>query len=57
LGLGMLGQTNHDHYDVEYVQVSHEGPPPPPPDCPREEILAELARMEGAIRAIRDMIA
>jgi len=57
LGLGMVGQTNHDHYDVEFVRVSDEGSTPPPPDCPREEILAELARMEAAIRAIRGLIA
>lgn len=55
LGLGMLGQTNHDHYDVEFVSVTHEGTPPPP-DFPREEILAELARVEEAIRVIRTMI-
>jgi hypothetical protein len=57
LGLGMLGATNHDHFDVEFAQVFGEEPPPPPPDCPREEILAELARVEAAIRAIRDLIA
>ena len=55
LGLGMLGQTNHDHYDVEFVSVTDEGTPPPP-DFPREEILAELARVEEAIGAIRTMI-
>jgi hypothetical protein len=56
LGLGMLGATNHDHFDVEFALVVREEPPPPPPDCPREEILAELSRVEEAIRAIRALI-
>lgn len=55
LGLGMLGQTNHDHFDIEFVRLTHEETPPSP-DFPREQILAELARMEETIRAIRTMI-
>jgi hypothetical protein len=56
-GLGMLGETNHDHYDLEFALVSDEASPPAQPECPREEILAELARIEEAIRTIRDLIA
>ena len=55
-GLGMLGETNHDHFDVEFVRVAQEDLPSPRPDCPREEILAELARIEAAVQAIRDLI-
>ncbi len=55
-GLGMLGQTNHDHFDVEFVRVPREDSLPPRPDYPREEIGVELARIEAAIQAIRDLI-
>jgi hypothetical protein len=52
-GLGMVGETNHDHFDVEFVQVAREEPDY---EWPREEILAELAHIEEAILAIRKLI-
>ncbi|HSJ53687.1 MAG TPA: hypothetical protein VLC52_08035, partial [Anaerolineae bacterium] len=55
-GLGMVGQTNHDHFDVEFVRVSDEAPAVPPPDCPTEAILAELSRIEEAMQAIRQLL-
>lgn len=56
LGLGMIGATNHDHFDVEFVRLEEEDVPPAD-TYPREEVLAELARIEDAIRAIRDLMA
>ncbi len=59
LGLGMLGGTNHDHFDVEFTRFEEEpgngngnGP-----ECPKEEILAEVAKMEAAAAAIRELLA
>jgi len=55
LGLGMLGGTNHDHFDVEFTRLDEEpGPPGPGPGvCPKEEILAEVSKIEAAMTAIR----
>jgi hypothetical protein len=58
LGLGMVGGTNHDHFDVEFALMEEHLPPEPPepPECPTEEIEAELLKIEAAIAAIRDLI-
>lgn len=60
-GLGMIAATNHDHYDVEYIRLEEDEPPPPPPPPPPEwpvaEIEAELAKIEEAIEAIRELLA
>lgn len=55
LGLGMLGGTNHDHFDVEFTRLEEEpGPPGPGPGvCPKEEILAEVSKIEAAMTSIR----
>jgi hypothetical protein len=36
LGLGMIGETNHDHLDVFYRQVAETPPGPPEPPAPPE---------------------
>lgn len=56
LGLGMIGETNHDHFDVEYVRVEEETIPGPGTECPKEEIEAQLAKIEEAIAAIRTLL-
>lgn len=58
-GLGMVAATNHDHIDVEFALVEEDGgpiEPPVGPECPTEEILAELDRIEDAVRAIRQLL-
>lgn len=58
LGLGMVAGTNHDHIDVEFVRLE-DGEPPEPPEpgeCPTEEILAELVKIEEAVDAIRQLL-
>jgi hypothetical protein len=69
LGLGMLAATNHDHFDVEYTRFEGEpddgdgddgdgdgddGDETPP--CPADEIEAELAKIEAAVAAIRQLL-
>ncbi|HSJ56368.1 MAG TPA: hypothetical protein VLC95_04255 [Anaerolineae bacterium] len=56
LGLGMIGATNHDHFNVEYALVDPGTTPPPPAELPTEEILAELAKIEAAIGTIRALL-
>jgi hypothetical protein len=54
LGLGMVGGTNHDHFDVEFTCLEDgPGPGPGPGECPKEEILAEMAEIESAVAQIR----
>ena len=58
-GLGMVGGTNHDHFDVEFVKLDEDSGPVDPPngdECPVEEILAELDRIEESVRNIRKML-
>jgi hypothetical protein len=57
LGLGMVGGTNHDHFDVEYARLESEPPPPPPGECPKEEILAEMSKIEADLAKIQDAVA
>jgi hypothetical protein len=58
LGLGMVAATNHDHFDVEYARVDDGTEPPPEPgECPKEEILAELTKIEASVAAIRELLA
>jgi hypothetical protein len=58
LGLGMLGGTNHDHFDVEFTRFEEDpGPPPGPGPCPKDEILAEVAKIESSLEAIRRLLA
>ena len=47
-GLGMKGGTNHNHLNVVFSYEDEEPPIPPPPsgDCPKEEILDVVSRME-----------
>lgn len=54
LGLGMVAATNHDHFDVAYTRVENgNGPGPGPgPECPKKEILAEVAKIEAATAEI-----
>jgi len=62
LGLGMVAATNHDHFDVEFARFDQEPEPPEPPEppqppeCPTEEILAELGKIDRAVRAIRQLL-
>ncbi|MEJ2212286.1 MAG: hypothetical protein P8129_25130 [Anaerolineae bacterium] len=71
-GLGMIAATNHDHFDIQYTRLAEGEPPPPTPptpptppptpppapgECPVEEIEAELAKIEQALQAIRDLLA
>jgi hypothetical protein len=56
LGLGMIAGTNHDHFDVEFTRLENgpgPGPGPEPGECPKEEILAEMAEIESAVGEIR----
>jgi hypothetical protein len=59
LGLGMIGGTNHDHFDVEFTRFEEEpGPPGPGPgQCPKEEILAEVSTIDSALAEIRSAVA
>ncbi len=65
LGLGMLGGTNHDHFDVEFTRFEEDpGPPPGPGPCPKDEILAQVAKIEtqvadieSSLEAIRELLA
>jgi len=63
LGLGMIGGTNHDHFDVEFTRSDEESEPEPEPgpgptpECPKEEILAEVAKIEAAVAAIQQLLA
>jgi len=59
LGLGMVGGTNHDHFDVEFTRLENgpgPGPGPEPGECPKEEILAEMAEIESAAAQIRSAV-
>jgi hypothetical protein len=71
-GLGMVAATNHDHVDVEFRRFEEDaddgdddddgngddngddGDETPP--CPTEEIEAELAKIEAAMAAIRQLL-
>ncbi len=64
LGLGMVAATNHNHFDVEYTRLVGDVPPPTPPPTPppqppipREEIEAELVKIDTAVQTIRDLLA
>ena len=60
LGLGMVAATNHDHFDVEFTRFTGDEPPEPPgpgDECPTEEILAELEKIEEAVAAVRQLLA
>lgn len=59
LGLGMVGGTNHNHFDVEFTRFDEDpGPPGPGPgECPKEEILAEVARIESSLAQIEAAMA
>jgi hypothetical protein len=54
----MVAATSHDHFDVELARVENGngGPPPPPDECPTDEILAELDKIEEAVDAIRQLL-
>jgi len=59
LGLGMIGETNHDHYNVEFTLSDSGTPPPPvepPTELPKEEILAQLKKIEKAVKALRKLV-
>lgn len=58
-GLGMLGGTNHDHFDVEFSRLEEEpGPPGPGPgQCPKEEILAKVSKIEASMASVRSALA
>jgi len=60
-GLGMVAATNHDHFDVQFTLVDDGGTEPPEPpepgECPTEEILAELDKIETSVEAIRQLLA
>lgn len=45
-GLGMKAATNHEHVNVTFSYEDDEPPPPPSVDCPKEEILDVVSRME-----------
>ena len=55
-GLGMVAATNHDHFDVEFARVEEDVTPPDPSECPTDEILAELDRIDAAVKAIRGLL-
>ena len=60
LGLGMVAATNHDHYDIEYICVEDgggNGGNGGGGECPKDEILAEVAKIEAAIGTIRQLLA
>lgn len=60
LGLGMAAATNHDHFDVEFTRLSGDEPPEPPgpgDECPTEEILTELQKIDQAMANIRRLLA
>lgn len=58
-GLGMVAATNHDHFDVEFTRIEDGVEPPEPPEppepgeCPKQEILAELAKISAATSSVR----
>lgn len=58
LGLGMVAATNHDHFDVEFAYVEKEEPPDVqgPGECPTEEILAELVKIERQVGRIQQAV-
>jgi hypothetical protein len=65
LGLGMLGGTNHDHFDVEFALFEEDPgpdpepepePEPEPDECPWEEIEEELDKIEAAIGVLRAQV-
>lgn len=51
LGLGMVGGTNHDHFDVEFTEVEEEVPPPEPPDDKWQELYSKLDRIIELLEA------
>jgi hypothetical protein len=53
----MIGGTNHDHFDVEYARVEGEPPPSPANECPKEEILAEMTKIEAELAKIQKAVA
>lgn len=58
LGIGMIGATNHDHYNVEFALVdSSTTPPVEPIRLPIEEVRAELDKIEQALGVIRELLA
>jgi hypothetical protein len=55
LGLGMVAQTNHDHFDVEFTRYD-EDPNPPEPGCDltpvlegQAEIMADVAALDAKV--------
>lgn len=61
-GLGMVAATGHNHMDIEFTRVGGGTPPSAasPPSSTDEgttTIEAELAKIEAAVQAIRDLLA
>jgi len=57
LGLGWKFGTNHQAIIVTFqVLPLHITPPPPPGECPVEEIEAELAKIDGTVSVLREML-
>ncbi|MGD8623550.1 MAG: hypothetical protein PVF47_06795 [Anaerolineae bacterium] len=54
-GLGMIGATNHDHFDVEFARVETSGEGPSD-EIPVAEIKAQLETIEAALVKIRQLL-
>jgi hypothetical protein len=54
-GLGMIGATNHDHFDVEFARVETSGEGPSN-EIPVAEIKSQLETIESALVKIRQLL-
>ena len=55
-GLGMIAGTNHDSLWPVYRLSEGEEPPEPPEECPRDEVLAEVAEIEARCAEVRRLL-